>query len=445
MTKKEDEILVKGPKNMPTKANSIDYTPTGNYETPNYGGNNEQPLWKNTLNNIWADTKEVLPDFLNGLTNINNNNAYNLNNTNNFSNYSPKVYPLQNDSYQLPNQNFSTFNMKSTKDMIKESTNNIENVLKKPEINLNDMNLIRTMASNSISGLCKDCKSVVEQRRNQPSIPTWESAQLGKEIDDKRLSTMDNAVNGIIMLNLMDNALDNKFKKINQTDPYYAQRLQEHTREKEINKNLKDMIMNLSYSMNEPNEDTLVLTNKLKETLTQPIQPQNQFTGVPTGGANNIKNNSINKINNYINHVGENGYPIWFLPEPYEEKWKILLCDNFIGYGRLWRETNIRLEKFYKRPDINITDDELDIKNDMRHITGLAFFTQLFGVVKTISLGYMKEFKDMIFEHDFEDTKIDIENNKRGIYIGQKYPFTERDKLIEIIYNIYIKHKRKNK
>ena len=92
---------------------------------------------------------------------------------------------------------------------------------------------------------------------------------------------MDNAVNGIIMLNLMDNALDNKFKKINQTDPYYAQRLQEHTREKEINKNLKDMIMNLSYSMNEPNEDTLVLTNKLKETLNQPIQSQNQ--GKDTG------------------------------------------------------------------------------------------------------------------------------------------------------------------
>ena len=89
--------------------------------------NNEKPLWKNTLNNIWANTKEVLPDFINGLSNINNNNVYS--NNMNFSNYSPKVYPIQNDSYQLPNQNFSTFNMKSTKDLIKESTNNIENVL----------------------------------------------------------------------------------------------------------------------------------------------------------------------------------------------------------------------------------------------------------------------------------------------------------------------------
>ena len=246
--------------------------------------NNEQSLWKNSLNNFWANTKEVLPDFLNGLSNINNNSM------NNYNNYSPKVYPLQNDNYQLQNQNFSTFNIKSTKDMIKESTNNIENVLKKPEINLNDMNLIRSMASNSISGLCKDCESVVEQRRNQPSIPTWESAQLGKEINEKRLTTMDNAVDGIIMLNLMDRAIDNKFKKINQTDPYYAQRLQEHAREKEINKNLKDMIMNLSYSMREPNENTLVLTNKLKETLNQPIQqPQNQGAGVPTGGAAMIK------------------------------------------------------------------------------------------------------------------------------------------------------------
>ncbi len=100
---------------------------------------------------------------------------------------------------------------------------------------------------------------------------------------------MDNAVDGIIMLNLMDRAIDNKFKKINQTDPYYAQKLQEHAREKEINKNLKDMIMNLSYSMREPNENTLVLTNKLKETLNQPIKPQNQKIGVPTGGAAMIK------------------------------------------------------------------------------------------------------------------------------------------------------------
>ena len=38
----------------------------------------------------------------------------------------------------------------------------------------------------------------------------------------------------------MGNALGNKFKTISQVDSYYAQRLQERTREREINKNLNE-------------------------------------------------------------------------------------------------------------------------------------------------------------------------------------------------------------
>ena len=159
--------------------------------------------------------------------------------------------------------------------------------------------------------------------------------------------------------------------------------------------------------------------------------PNSDYDGITRGAASISKN--------------DNNYPLWFLPEPNEEKWKIALCDNFVGYGRLWRETNIRLDKFYSRPDINIANKELNIKNDMRHITGLAFFTQMFGASKTRLLGYTKEFKDMLFEHDLDDTKIDLNNNKIGILLGEKYPTLERDKLIELIYNIYIKPKRRNK
>ena len=77
----------------------------------------------------------------------------------------------------------------------------------------------------------------------------------------------------------------------------------------------------------------------------------------------------------------------------------------------------------------------------MRHITGLAFFTQMYGVEEAKSLGYTKELKDIIFEHDLEDTKIDLENNKKGIQLGKDNPYMERDKLIEKIYNEYIKPK----
>ena len=78
----------------------------------------------------------------------------------------------------------------------------------------------------------------------------------------------------------------------------------------------------------------------------------------------------------------------------------------------------------------------------MRHITGLAFFTQMYGEEEAKSLGYTKELKDIIFEHDLDDIKIDLENNKKGIKLGQEYPDLERDILIEKIYEKYIKSKR---
>ena len=96
-------------------------------------------------------------------------------------------------------------------------------------------------------------------------------------------NTIDNAPNAIILLNLMDNAYDKEFKKINTTNEDYPQKLRQHSQMKEWNNKLKDLIMNLTYSMRSPNESTLTIIEQLKSLL-------NLENGVSTGEARNINN-----------------------------------------------------------------------------------------------------------------------------------------------------------
>ena len=100
------------------------------------------------------------------------------------------------------------------------------------------------------------------------------------------------------MLNLMDNLYNKEFRKINTTDRDYPQKLQQHTQEKEKNNKLKDLIMNLTYSMRTPNEHTLSITNQLKSLLNQEISMTENGTptGIPTGAAANIEEKNEYKV-----------------------------------------------------------------------------------------------------------------------------------------------------
>ena len=152
----------------------------------------------------------------------------NLDNTQYFNNSLPPYSPVPNtfSEYKFRNNNnnqpFSTFDSKSTKDKIQESTKSVEEILKNSEnINNQSLNEIKTKVSKSIEGLCKDCENVIKDKNNQPEIPTWESAQKGKGIETNRKDIIDNTPNAIIMLNLMDNLYNKEFKKINTTYESY--------------------------------------------------------------------------------------------------------------------------------------------------------------------------------------------------------------------------------
>ena len=238
---------------------------------------------------------------------------------------------------------------------------------------------------------------------------------------------MDNAVDGIIMLNLMDRAIDNKFKKINQTDPYYAQKLQEHAREKEINKNLKDMIMNLSYSMREPNENTLVLTNKLKEVLNQPIQTQNQGAGVPTGGAAMIS--YVDKEFDRVLNIEINAEEM-FIPN----------LKSYAYYSKLNKMFEKEVGDFLKA---NVPNPK-SYSNDIRHQYVSALYTRNLGEEQAKWLGNLNEWTELIRGNGSgtEDSKIDQINNEIGRNYGLKYPTIPREQLLKILLNDWEKNYR---
>lgn len=111
----------------------------------------------------------------------------------------------------------------------------------------------------------------------------------------------------------------------------------------------------------------------------------------------------------------------------------------------IWGHTNRRLDEFYQRPEINLTDstDDKNIKNSMRHIMGLANVMQQYKSPFLSNIfGGIKETGD-ILRKDF-DNKIDWGNNQIGINYAKNNPnFTQED-ILNFAYEQAIKDYKNN-
>lgn len=106
----------------------------------------------------------------------------------------------------------------------------------------------------------------------------------------------------------------------------------------------------------------------------------------------------------------------------------------------LWWDTNRGLEKFYQAN--NITDDDEDIKNTMRHITGLARTTQAYGEPVARMLGEVKETAD--FWSGNQDNAIDFKNNDLGINFVKQYPSATREEIMQFALQKALQGKNSN-
>ena len=115
----------------------------------------------------------------------------------------------------------------------------------------------------------------------------------------------------------------------------------------------------------------------------------------------------------------------------------------------LWANTNSMLDKYYKQPNINLNDDNKDnaIRNDMRHITGLALAKQEYPEPIAYTLGYIKEagdgLKELLFKKPylnmsqkyFDDLNTDLKNNELGINYTTLYPDATPQEIMDFAYN----------
>lgn len=102
----------------------------------------------------------------------------------------------------------------------------------------------------------------------------------------------------------------------------------------------------------------------------------------------------------------------------------------------IWGQTNRDLNDFYNRPEINLTDskDDLNVKNTMRHIVGLANTMQEYKNPKiSKTFGFIKEFADVL-RGDL-DNKLDWGNNEIGINYASQYPNFTKDNILNFAYN----------
>lgn len=116
----------------------------------------------------------------------------------------------------------------------------------------------------------------------------------------------------------------------------------------------------------------------------------------------------------------------------------------------LWGDTVNDLNKFYKRPEINLKDDAegLKKKNDMRHIVGLARAGQTYYNPLAVLLGGIKEESDYVrdyidpktfgyvTEKTKQDTKTDWKNNFAGINYTDKYPKASSEEIMQYAWGL---------
>ena len=138
---------------------------------------------------------------------------------------------------------------------------------------------------------------------------------------------------------------------------------------------LDDLIRAYVYAIYSKSPNSKQVVNQLKLDIAKELKIKLINTSLPSINENEI--NIYQKVLNIYNR-------------------DIIISSVTIGI--IWVVINLKLDKFYARQDINITDKELDIKNEMRHIVGLAFLTKIFGAEKARKLGYLKEHWD-IFTH----------------------------------------------
>lgn len=110
----------------------------------------------------------------------------------------------------------------------------------------------------------------------------------------------------------------------------------------------------------------------------------------------------------------------------------------------IWGDTNRGLNNYYKKVGLGDTTDDLNIKNTMRHIVGLARTTRAYGDDVARVLQMPKETMDFWHDNDLKDNVIDLDHNELGINYALTNPNFSREDVMNYAYKKAIEDYPKN-
>lgn len=98
------------------------------------------------------------------------------------------------------------------------------------------------------------------------------------------------------------------------------------------------------------------------------------------------------------------------------------------------------IEKYNRKDTVNMSPLEM---NRFRHIAASAYFiTQGFSKYEVELLGNLKEISDFARKFSWTDSNFDINNNKKGIQIGEKFKHKKQKELFDYIFKNEIAPRR---
>lgn len=369
--------------------------------------------------------------------------------------------------FQNNYQNFplSTFDAKKTEADIKNSMKNIEGLLKQKEITDNDISVVRTSLKNCLGSICNDIESISYRKSQQPKIPTEESMEIGKTIEQDRKQTVDNAYNLIFTINLAQNALKKNFDSVKMDSSEYNKKLNEYARQLEELKNMSKDTSALFDSVISKKINPSNTINRIRNDigLKQNNMSTPNYNGT-TGGAadidykllieNNIpvKNNetydeqfilkgNIGKIDLNSKHTQsiirkimkfiKNKF-LLSIKDNNELSLRDLAVELYLHKNRLTEKDKIDklLNAYVEKNKVPI-----ELTNDLRHRAGSALMSKYTKDTDISRMwGNLKEIRDLVIGKE-NDTNIDSRNNAIGrkIYLENKTATDEE--LIDIVYD----------
>ena len=187
-------------------------------------------------------------------------NNFNQDNNTSQNNYITSNISTHYNDIKYKNFNFSTFD---TTDYIKNSTKNVENILKQKTVTDEDIAKINSQNQMTIHNLLDDLEDLSIQKSDLPKIPTTESVQQSQIIENHRKQLRENVYQTIVMLSLSKNALEKNWKKLHIKGS--NEEMYDYIHKKEYMEKLGNEADKILKETSEINEKTLNNVRKLRE------------------------------------------------------------------------------------------------------------------------------------------------------------------------------------